>query len=244
MNNIISTISNNPLISTIVGSLFSSIIILIISIFINRKKKVLSYRIIYNNLLITNSENIKIFYSDKEINNIYKVRIEIDNACNSEIKSEDYDKNISIVFDESINILSAIIKEKYPDDLDINLKMKDNKVLLDKMLLNKNDRFIMQFELTSKSNFIKEKLDKIQVSARIVGFKIKEKKPISLLSSLFNSFCALTNSLFIFCFAIILYYEKNLYLLSYICFVISFIAMAGAIFICIFYIYTKKRSKY
>lgn len=71
MNNIISTISNNPLISTIVGSLFSSIIILIVSIFISRKKKILSYRIIYNNLLITNSENIKIFYSDKEINNIY-----------------------------------------------------------------------------------------------------------------------------------------------------------------------------
>lgn len=244
MNNIISTISNNPLISTIVGSLFSSIIILIISIFISRKKKILSYRIIYNNLLITNSENIKIFYSDKEINNIYIVIIEIDNACNSEIKPEDYDKNISIVFDESINILSAIIKEKYPDDLDINLKMKDNKVLLDKILLNKNDRFIIQFELTSKSNLIKEKLDKIQVSARIAGFKIKKRKQISYFSLLLNSFFAIVNSLVILCLSIFLYYEKKLYLISYICIIISYIAMSGAIFICIFYIYTKKRSKY
>lgn len=244
MNNIISTISNNPLISTIVGSLFSSIIILIISIFISRKKKILSYRIIYNNLLITNSENIKIFYSDKEINNIYIVIIEIDNACNSEIKPEDYDKNISIVFDESINILSAIIKEKYPDDLDINLKMKDNKVLLDKILLNKNDRFIIQFELTSKSNFIKEKLDKIQVSARIAGFKIKKRKHISSFSYLLNIFYAMTNSLIIFCLGITLYYEKRFYLLYYICFIISFIAITIAISICISYIYTKNRSKY
>ena len=92
MNNIISTISNNPLISTIVGGIVSGIIILIISLFINRKKKVLSYKIISNNLLITNSDNIKIFYSNKEINNIYEVKIEI--ICNSEIKPEDYDKYI------------------------------------------------------------------------------------------------------------------------------------------------------
>lgn len=209
MNNIISTISNNPLISTIVGSLFSSIIILIVSIFISRKKKILSYRIIYNNLLITNSENIKIFYSDKEINNIYIVIIEIDNACNSEIKPEDYDKNISIVFDESINILSAIIKEKYPDDLDINLKMKDNKVLLDKILLNKKEKFTIQFELTSKNNLFKEKLDKIQISARIAGFEIIEKKQISFLSFLPNLYTTIILLIALILFSSIFYLIKS-----------------------------------
>lgn len=244
MNNNIISILNNPLISTIVGGIFSGIIILVISLFINRKKKVLSYRIIYNNLLITDSDNIKIFYSDKKINNIYKVIIEINNAGNNEIKPEDYDKNISIVFDESINILSAIIKEKYPDDLDVDLDIKDNKVLLDKILLNKNDKFIIQFELTSKSNLFRGKIENIQVSARIAGFEIKKRKQIYFLSSLFNSLYAATNSLIIFSLGIILYYEKKLYLLSYICLIISFIAMIIAIFICIFYIYTKKKNKY
>lgn len=170
--------------------------------------------------------------------------IEINNAGNNEIKPEDYDKNISIVFDESINILSAIIKEKYPDDLDIDLDIKDNKVLLDKILLNKNDKFIIQFELTSKSNLFRGKIENIQVSARIAGFEIKKRKQIYFLSSLFNSLYAATNSLIIFCLGIILYYEKKLYLLSYICLIISFIAMIIAIFICIFYIYTKKKNKY
>lgn len=170
MHNIISTISNNPLISTIV----SGIIILVISLFISRKKKVLSYKIISNNLLITNSENIKISYSDKEINNI----------GNDEINPTDYNQNISIIFDEDINVLSAIIKEKSPDNLNINFEIKDNKVLLNKIHLNAKDKFIIQVELTSKNNLIKEKLDKIQVSTHIAGFKIIEKTPIAFLSFL------------------------------------------------------------
>lgn len=239
MNNIISTISNNPLISTIVGGIVSGIIILVISLFINRKKKVLSYKIISNNLLITNSDDIKIFYSNKEINNIYEVIIEINNAGNNEIKPDDYGKNISIVFDESINILSAIIKEKYPDDLDIDLDIKDNKVLLDKILLNKNDRFIIQFKLTSKSNL--SKIENIQVSARIVGFKIKEKKPIYFSSFWSNIYYLIINCIGIFYFMQISQ-DNNLYFISYILFVLFLIQLSFLIYT--FYIYIVKRSKY
>ena len=66
---IIKSILNNPYIVAII----SGIAILIISYFVNKNKKILSYKIISNNLLITNSEKIKISYSDKEINNIYNV---------------------------------------------------------------------------------------------------------------------------------------------------------------------------
>lgn len=241
MHNIISTISNNPLISTIVGGIVSGIIILVISLLINRKKKVLSYKIISNNLLIKDSDNIKIFYSNKEINNIYEVKIEINNAGNNEIKPDDYGKNISIVFDESINILSAIIKEKYPDDLDIDLDIKDNKVLLDKILLNKNDRFIIQFELTSKINSSREKIENIQVSARIVGFKIKEKKPIYFLSFWSNIYYLIINCIGLFYFTQISQ-DNNLYFISYILFVLFLIELSYLIYT--FYIYIVKRSKY
>lgn len=241
MHNIISTISNNPLISTIVGGIVSGIIILVISLLINRKKKVLSYKIISNNLLIKDSDNIKIFYSNKEINNIYEVKIEINNAGNNEIKPDDYGKNISIVFDESINILSAIIKEKYPDDLDIDLDIKDNKVLLDKILLNKNDRFIIQFELTSKINSSREKIENIQVSARIVGFKIKKKKPIYFLSFWSNIYYLIINCIGLFYFTQISQ-DNNLYFISYILFVLFLIELSYLIYT--FYIYIVKRSKY
>lgn len=201
----IKSILNNPYIVAII----SGIAILIISYFVNKNKKILSYRIISNNLLITNSEKIKISYSDKEINNIYNVIIEINNIGNNEIKPEDYDKNISIIFDEDVNILSAIIKEKYPYDLNIDFEINDNKVLLDKILLNKKEKFTIQFELTSKNNLFKEKLDKIQISARIAGFEIIEKKQISFLSFLPNLYTTIILLIALILFSSIFYLIKS-----------------------------------
>lgn len=201
----IKSILNNPYIVAII----SGIAILIISYFVNKNKKILSYKIIYNNLLITNSEKIKISYSDKEINNIYNVIIEINNIGNNEIKPEDYDKNISIIFDEDVNILSAIIKEKYPYDLNIDFEINDNKVLLDKILLNKKEKFTIQFELTSKNNLFKEKLDKIRISARIAGFEIIEKKQISFLSFLPNLYTTIILLIALILFSSIFYLIKS-----------------------------------
>lgn len=201
----IKSILNNPYIVAII----SGIAILIISYFVNKNKKILSYKIISNNLLITNSEKIKISYSDKEINNIYNVIIEINNIGNNEIKPEDYDKNISIIFDEDVNILSAIIKEKYPYDLNIDFEINDNKVLLDKILLNKKEKFTIQFELTSKNNLFKEKLDKIQISARIAGFEIIEKKQISFLSFLPNLYTTIILLIALILFSSIFYLIKS-----------------------------------
>lgn len=201
----IKSILNNPYIVAII----SGIAILIISYFANKNKKILSYKIIYNNLLITNSEKIKISYSDKEINNIYNVIIEINNIGNNEIKPEDYDKNISIIFDEDVNILSAIIKEKYPYDLNIDFEINDNKVLLDKILLNKKEKFTIQFELTSKNNLFKEKLDKIQISARIAGFEIIEKKQISFLSFFPNLYTTIILLIALILFSSIFYLIKS-----------------------------------
>lgn len=201
----IKSILNNPYIVAII----SGIAIIIISYFVNKNKKILSYKIISNNLLITNSEKIKISYSDKEINNIYNVIIEINNIGNNEIKPEDYDKNISIIFDEDVNILSAIIKEKYPYDLNIDFEINDNKVLLDKILLNKKEKFTIQFELTSKNNLFKEKLDKIQISARIAGFEIIEKKQISFLSFLPNLYTTIILLIALILFSSIFYLIKS-----------------------------------
>lgn len=201
----IKSILNNPYIVAII----SGIAILIISYFVNKNKKILSYKIISNNLLITNSEKIKISYSDKEINNIYNVIIEINNIGNNEIKPEDYDKNISIIFDEDVNILSAIIKEKYPYDLNIDFEINDNKVLLDKILLNKKEKFTIQFELTSKNNLFKEKLDKIQISARIAGFEVIEKKQISFLSFLPNLYTTIILLIALILFSSIFYLIKS-----------------------------------
>lgn len=201
----IKSILNNPYIVAII----SGIAILIISYFVNKNKKILSYKIISNNLLITNSEKIKISYSDKEINNIYNVIIEINNIGNNEIKPEDYDKNISIIFDEDVNILSAIIKEKYPYDLNIDFEINDNKVLLDKILLNKKEKFTIQFELTSKNNLFKEKLDKIQIAARIAGFEIIEKKQISFLSFLPNLYTTIILLIALILFSSIFYLIKS-----------------------------------
>ena len=201
----IKSILNNPYIVAII----SGIAILMISYFVNKNKKILSYKIISNNLLITNSEKIKISYSDKEINNIYNVIIEINNIGNNEIKPEDYDKNISIIFDEYVNILSAIIKEKYPYDLNIDFEINDNKVLLDKILLNKKEKFTIQFELTSKNNLFKEKLDKIQISARIAGFEIIEKKQISFLSFLPNLYTTIILLIALILFSSIFYLIKS-----------------------------------
>lgn len=201
----IKSILNNPYIVAII----SGIAILMISYFVNKNKKILSYKIISNNLLITNSEKIKISYSDKEINNIYNVIIEINNIGNNEIKPEDYDKNISIIFDEDVNILSAIIKEKYPYDLNIDFEINDNKVLLDKILLNKKEKFTIQFELTSKNNLFKEKLDKIQISARIAGFEIIEKKQISFLSFLPNLYTTIILLIALILFSSIFYLIKS-----------------------------------
>lgn len=205
----IKSILDNPYIIAIV----SGVVILIVSyIFFNKNKKVLSYKIISNNLLITNSEKIKISYSDKEVNNIYNVVIEINNIGNNEIKPADYNQNISIVFDEYINILSAIIKEKYPDDLNINninFKVNDNKVLLDKIPLNAKDKFIIQVELTSKNNFVKEKLENIKVSAHIAGFKIIEKPSISFLSFLPNLYITIILLIALALFSSIYYLIKS-----------------------------------
>jgi len=142
----------------------------------------LAYEIQTNTPVLTISEQVagkvKVLYEDKSIENAQLIVIKLLNNGNQPITSKDYERNFSCTFGENSKILSSEIIETNPEELNPNLPDNENQIILEPLLLNKNDYLVIK-------TLVADFKGKIDIDARIIGVsKISKIKKYSYLSDL------------------------------------------------------------
>lgn len=142
-------------------------VILTIRYFKKTNKKQLSYRVIsidklIKNFDIINKDQIKLSYNSHDVENLTILNIEIVNNGYVSISKNDFEESLKIGFGDNSKILSSIVKDKLPDNLEpiINI-VNDNQIIVASLLLNKNDKFTISNVVSEYSN--------LSINARILG---------------------------------------------------------------------------
>lgn len=133
-----------------------------------RTRKTISYEIISWTPLLSREDEVKgtvqVLYEGQAVHAVSLLTLRIYNSGYIPIKSEDVEFPISISFAEGTKILKAEIASLSPPNLPALINTEDSKIVLNKILLNKNDSVTIK-ALVTRIN------DKIEVGARIVGVK-------------------------------------------------------------------------
>jgi hypothetical protein len=118
----------------------------------SRKIKSLSYEIVADELLLTVNEElqgkIKVFYDNNPIEDISLLVIKFLNNGNESIKSDDFEEPITISFSSNVGIFSVELKQAEPPTIKAKLKIENDKIIIEPMLLNKGDFIIIKVLLT------------------------------------------------------------------------------------------------
>jgi hypothetical protein len=153
---------------------FVGVIVAIVSIAIviffsirQRNRKALSFKIISSTPVLSVSEGVqgklRILYEDKEVQEVQLVVISMTNSGNLPIIENDYSQPIEVSFGDG-KLLTVELMEVTPKDLDVVATIKNEKVVLNKALLNQGDSFIIRALIADFKNII-------NVKGRIVGVK-------------------------------------------------------------------------
>lgn len=144
---------------------FVAISISIIFYLAQRQKKKLNYETFKLPLLSFEEEfegKLKIFYEDHLVNNVISVLVSFYNTGNQSITSNDFEKKISLVFDEKTKILSCSVHRAKPNNLDIKLELDQHKLSIAPLLLNPKDSFAIRAIITGEEK-------KFHLDYRIIG---------------------------------------------------------------------------
>lgn len=145
-----------------------AIVVAICIYLLQKQRKKFSYEVIATTSLLSVAEEVeskvKIIYEDKPVKRVHLFEISLINTGNVPILESDFNRPISIVFDENAKILSAEISEENPKKLDAEIEFDDNNIKLAPILLNPGD------SVTIKS-LISEYNKDFTIDGRIVGVK-------------------------------------------------------------------------
>lgn len=160
-----------------IGALFAfiAISITLIIYLLQRKKKKLNYEIIGKLPLLSFREELegkfKIYYEDNLVKNVFSIIIKFYNTGNQPITSNDFERNLSLIFEEKIKILAYSVSKTEPDNLDVQLQLNNNKLIIAPLLLNPKDTFTIRVIVTESDA-------KFKLNYRIIGInKIIEGSP-------------------------------------------------------------------
>lgn len=160
-----------------IGALFAFITISVtLTIYLlQRKKKRFNYEIISKLPLLSFREELegkfKIYYEDNLVKNVFSVIIKFYNTGNQPITSNDFERNLSLNFEEKTKILAYSVSKTEPENLEIQLKLNDSKLIIAPLLLNPKDNFTIRLIVT-------EAEAKFKLDYRIIGInKIIEGSP-------------------------------------------------------------------
>lgn len=106
-------------------------------------------------------KGLKITMNGEDIESIYAYRIKISNSGSVPILKYDFEKALSIYVSEDSKIYSIKKRHTYPENLSLNYKVENNRLLISPLLLNPGDEFL--FDLYSSSSIYPK------VDARIAG---------------------------------------------------------------------------
>jgi hypothetical protein len=131
-----------------------------------RNRKKFSFEEVSNTALLKSDkqirEKVEILYQGTRVEEVRLIILKLKNDGYIPIKSDDFQKPIEVVFHENANILSAETVTRFPSNLDTTISHKDNRILIEPTLFNRNDFVKLQALVsTYDSNF--------HIDARILG---------------------------------------------------------------------------
>jgi hypothetical protein len=156
---------------------------LIVSLFLlkQRGRKSLTYEILSNISLLSNKEEIKgklkILFEETPVEDVHLIEIKIINSGNTPIISTDYEQSINLTFNKESKILTTEISETTPRDLPVTATISDGKIIINRILLNNGDAFIIKMLISQFDG-------NIFVNGRISGVKEIKKLGNNLVLSL------------------------------------------------------------
>lgn len=106
-------------------------------------------------------DGLKITINEEVVENIYVYAVKISNSGSEPILKGDFEKPLSIYVSEDSSIYSAKKKRTYPENLSLDFKVKNNRLIILPMLLNPSDEY--EIDLYSSSS------EYPKVDARIAG---------------------------------------------------------------------------
>jgi len=150
----------------------------------------------------TFKNRFEILFDNKKVDDLSLLIVEFINSGNQTIKKNDFEGNIKLELQQSINqniyVLSSDITEKIPENISNNLSGAETSYEITPCLLNPKDRFKVQFLV----DFEYPNDISVDVKARIAG--IKELKTIKDRDSTINQKNNLYYRAIIFIIAIIM----------------------------------------
>lgn len=135
---------------------------------------VLSKTALLNPQVRSARQNLRIIYQDREVSDVSIIQIAIRNSGSKPIRSQDIEQPITIIPEGIEEIISADIVSSEPPDLSVGTSLVHNSVQLSRILLNPEDRFIVEITGIPQPN--KESSVK-KVTARIAGIKQIDFRP-------------------------------------------------------------------
>lgn len=159
------------------------------------QRKSLAYEVISKENIVRVSDHsvgseLQILYQGKPVRDLYLVTVKFINSGNTEIRPQDYVRKVSLHFGEKSEILGNKILEQEPSNLDVKVNHDKNQesLLIDPVLLNKRDYFIIQALVTDFKG--------VMPNGRIAGVsRIREVTSLNLNSETFTALVGLTTAI-------------------------------------------------
>jgi len=134
------------------------------------QRKSLVYEVVSKENIVRVADNsigseLQISYQGKPVKDLNLITVKFINSGNTEIRPEDYVRQMSLNFGEHSEILGNKILEQEPSNLDlkINHEKSQEVLLIEPVLLNKKDFFVIQALVTGFQG--------VNPNARIAGVK-------------------------------------------------------------------------
>jgi hypothetical protein len=144
-----------------------AIVIPFVIYLLQRQKKALSYSLVSTTHLLTDHEEfegkLQVLYEGQPTQNISLLILKFINSGNVPIASNDYERQVSILLGENSKILSAVVIEMEPKNLDAEAIIDDNRIKIKEILLNPKDAITLKILVSNFDNF--------SIDGRIIGVK-------------------------------------------------------------------------
>lgn len=145
-----------------------AVIVAVYTYWRTRRKPSLSYEVLAEDPLISIGEEIKgklqILFNGNPIENVHLLLLKFTNDGNIPIAATDFEQPLTLNLESGSSILSAEYVKATPENLPVSLKVNDNAVIFDPILLNPTDSFTSKLLVGQYSG-------KFHVDARILGVR-------------------------------------------------------------------------
>ena len=140
----------------------------IIIYLLQRQKKRIAFNLVSKNQLLTVREELEgklqVLYDGQPARDIRLLVIRVSNVGNVAIATNDYERPLSFSTGLSSKVLSAVVTDVDPPNLDVDLGVNESQIMIKPVLLNPKDSLTIKCLVSDFS-------DQLNVDARIIGVR-------------------------------------------------------------------------